>query len=65
MGGFPWEETVKASLNIQLVSIGLVKSVDWEHGTGMDHIAPASPTYPLTQVGYTTMLAMQSWALTD
>ncbi len=48
---------MKASINIQLVRIGLVMSVDWEHGTGMDNIAPAPTTYPSTQVSYYTMLA--------
>jgi hypothetical protein len=54
---FPWEETVKASINIRLVRIGLVISVDWEHGTGMDHIAPAPTTYPMIYVSHITMLA--------
>jgi hypothetical protein len=40
-GRFLWEEVVKASINIQMVRIGLVISVDWEQGTGMDYIAPA------------------------
>ncbi len=52
MGRFPWEEMVKVSVNIQLVRIGLVTSVDWEHGTTMDCITPAPTKYPLTQVGY-------------
>ncbi len=39
MGRFAWEEAVKASINIQVVRIGLVISVDWEHETRMDHIA--------------------------
>jgi hypothetical protein len=39
-------------INIQLVQIGLVRSVDWERGTRMDHIVPARTTYPVTQVGY-------------
>jgi hypothetical protein len=40
----PWEEAVKASINIQLVRIGLEVSIDWEHGIGMDHIVPAPTT---------------------
>jgi hypothetical protein len=32
-GAVPVGRTVKASTNIQLVSIGLAKSVDCEHGT--------------------------------
>ncbi len=40
-GRFPWNETVKVSINIWLVRIGLVISVDWEHGTGMDYTTPA------------------------
>jgi hypothetical protein len=55
MGRFAWEEAVKASINIQVVRIRLVISVDWEHETRMDHIAPA-PT--ITQVGYNTVLFM-------
>ncbi len=47
---------MKVSLDIGLVRNGLVISVDWEHGTGMDHTAPATST-PVTQVGHTTMLA--------
>jgi hypothetical protein len=47
---------VKASINTQLVRIGLVISLDWEHGTSMDHIAPAATTYPMTISGYDTML---------
>jgi hypothetical protein len=43
---------------VQLVRIGLVKSVDCEHETGMDHIAPAPTTYLVTQVGYNPMLVM-------
>ncbi len=35
---------------------GLVIPVDWERGTRMDLILPA-PHYPLTQVGYSTVLA--------
>jgi hypothetical protein len=52
------EETVTASINIQLVRIGLVISVDWQHGTGMNHIAPASTACPMAQVGHTTMLVI-------
>ncbi len=56
---FPWEETVKQSINIQLVRNGLVILVDCSKlGVRMDHIVPASTTYPVTQVGYITMLAM-------
>jgi hypothetical protein len=49
---------VKAFRNIQLVRIGLVILVDWEHETGINHIAPVPTTYPVTQVGYNTMPAM-------
>jgi hypothetical protein len=58
MGRFPCKEAVKASINIQLMRIGLVISVDWEHGTGMDHIAPSPTAYHVTQVGHITVLAM-------
>jgi hypothetical protein len=47
-----------ASINIQLVSIGLVRSVDWEQGSGMDHILPVPTTYPMTQVVYDIVLVM-------
>jgi hypothetical protein len=60
-GTFSWEEMVKASIKIWLVRIGrigLVISVDWEHGTRIDHIAPAPTTYPVTEVGHTSALAM-------
>jgi hypothetical protein len=55
-GRFLWKEVVKASINIQMVRIRLVISVDWEQGTGMDHIAPAPTAYPVTQEGYNTVL---------
>ncbi len=57
IGRFPWGET-DASRNIQLVKIGLVRSVEWERGTGMDHISPALPHTPWFQVGYDTVCAM-------
>jgi hypothetical protein len=47
-----------ASINIQLVSIGLVRSVDWENGSGKDHIMPAPTTYTVTQVVYDIVLVM-------
>jgi hypothetical protein len=34
-----------ASINIQLVRVWLVISVDWENGTGMDHIVSATTTF--------------------
>jgi hypothetical protein len=46
---------VKASINTQLVRIELVISEDREHGTGMDHIASAPVTHPMTRVGYSAM----------
>ncbi len=45
---------MKASINIQLVKIGLVISVDWEY----DHITPTTNAYTVTQVGYNTVLVM-------
>jgi hypothetical protein len=45
-----WEETMKASINIQLVRIGLVISVDWEPGTGVVHIAPSPTPHFMTQI---------------
>jgi hypothetical protein len=38
---------VKASINNELVRIGLVRSVDRELGTRIDHIAPTPTTYPI------------------
>jgi hypothetical protein len=49
---------VKASINIQLLRIGLLISVDREHGTRMDLIPPAPTTYPVTDVRHDTVLAM-------
>jgi hypothetical protein len=53
MGG-SGEEVYKHSTGER---IGLAISVDWEHGNGMDHIAPESTTYSVTQVGHTNVLA--------
>jgi hypothetical protein len=49
------------SINIWLVRVGLVRvglviSLDQEHGLGMDHIASALATHPMTQVGYALFL---------
>jgi hypothetical protein len=49
---------VKASINIQLLRIGLLISVDREHGARMDLIPPAPTTYPVTDVCHDTVLAM-------
>ncbi len=51
----PVEGSSEASINIQLVRLGLVILVDQEHGTDMDHIASASATNHVTLVGYTTV----------
>jgi hypothetical protein len=51
-GQIAWEETAKASMNIQPVRVGLVKSVDW------DPITPVPIKYPMTQVGCNIMFAM-------
>jgi hypothetical protein len=40
------------------VKIRIVLSVDWEYGTGMNHIAPASTKYPMTQGVYYIVSAM-------
>ncbi len=48
---------VKASINIQLVRIELVISVNNEQ-TGMDHIASAPTTHSVTQVGHTVKSAV-------
>jgi hypothetical protein len=46
---------VKASINTQLVRIELGISVDRKHGIGMDYIASAPATHPVTQAGCTAM----------
>ncbi len=43
---------MKASRNTLGGEMGLVKSVGWEHGDGMDQFAPAPATRPVAQVGY-------------
>ncbi len=45
--------TVEALQTSQLVRMRLVKSVDYEHGDGMDQFAPALATCPVAQVGRT------------
>jgi hypothetical protein len=58
-GRIPMGRNGVASINIQLARIGLVISVEWEHGTGrMDHILPTPTAYPMTQVGQNIMLAI-------
>jgi hypothetical protein len=37
MGRFPYKETVKAPINIQLVRIRLVMPVEWENETEPHH----------------------------
>ncbi len=54
-GGFPWGKVVKTLINTWLVRTELGISVDWEHGTGMDHIVAAPATHPATQVGHTAI----------
>jgi hypothetical protein len=39
-------EELRASINIQLVRIRLVLSVDLQHGTGMDHIVSTLASLP-------------------
>ncbi len=41
---FPLEEAVRASVNIQLVRVGLVISVDREYGNEIDHVTSALVT---------------------
>ncbi len=55
---FPWEEAVRASRNIQLIRVGLVMSIDQEHGTRMDHIVshghtPVAQAIPLCLLMWT------------
>jgi hypothetical protein len=50
-GAIPMGRTVKASTNIQLVRIGLVISVDYEHGDRIDRLVPAPAIRSVTQVG--------------
>jgi hypothetical protein len=50
-GAVPLGRTVKASTNIQLVRIGLVNSVDCEHGYKMGWFVPPTAAWPVAQVG--------------
>jgi hypothetical protein len=49
---------VRASRNIELVRIGLVRSVDFEHESKMDLFTSSTTTHPVNQVGYNVILAM-------
>jgi hypothetical protein len=53
---FPWETAGRLSISILLGRVGLVISVDQEHGTGMDHITSTATTHPMTPVFYTAFL---------
>jgi hypothetical protein len=54
-GRFLWEETVRVSINTQLLKIELVISVDQKHGTKIATLSGATATHPVTQVGCTSM----------
>jgi hypothetical protein len=43
--------TVKVSTSIQMVKIGLIKSVDCAHEDRLDRFAPVPATHPIAQVG--------------
>ncbi len=43
---------MRESINIWLVRVGLVISVDRGHGTRMGHITSTPATHPLSQAGY-------------
>ncbi len=43
---FLWGEEMRTSINIGLVRVGLMISVDREHGTGIDHILSSLTTLP-------------------
>jgi hypothetical protein len=47
---------MRGSINIWLVRVGIVVSVDREHGTGVDHITSALATHSVTQVDYVAVL---------
>ncbi len=47
---------MRASINTQLVRVGLVISADLEHGTGMNHMTSEPATHPVTQVSYTAVV---------
>jgi hypothetical protein len=49
---------VRASRNIELARIGLVRSVDCEHESEMALFASATTTHPINQVDYKVILAM-------
>ncbi len=48
---------VKASINIQPVRTGLVRSVDCEHKSRMDLLVPVPTTHLVTGIGHNIMLA--------
>jgi hypothetical protein len=52
---FWWKEVVRVTINIELVRVGLVISVDQEHGTGVNHIVSVAATNPGIQVCYTAV----------
>jgi hypothetical protein len=41
---FPWEESMMASMNIQLASVEILISADQEQEPGIDHIASVLAT---------------------
>jgi hypothetical protein len=43
---------VRVTINIELVRVGLVISIDREHGTGVNHIVSVAATNPGIQVCY-------------
>jgi hypothetical protein len=49
---------VRAFIKTRLVRIGLVISVDQDHGTRMGHIASSPATDPVTHVGYTSVIVV-------
>jgi hypothetical protein len=57
-GAIPMGITVKVSTSIQMVKIGLVKSVDCEHGNRMDPFVPVPAIRPIAQVGRTLYIYM-------
>jgi hypothetical protein len=54
MGG-----SAEVSIDIQLVKIVQVRSVDQEQGTGIDHIAAALMMYAVTQAGHNAVFVVK------
>jgi hypothetical protein len=57
-GQIPMGGSGEGSINIRLVRIGQVISIDREHGSRINHIKSAPTTHSMTQVGHTAMFVV-------